>query len=86
MKNYYYIIVNKRGTPLNAFHPNDIPSVFEFSNSSFDSFSTKSDIENTMKYIRREVKNKDNQQRWGEKYTERHIRTLKGLKIVKKKI
>jgi len=85
MKNYYYIIINKRGTSLDAFHPNNIPSVFKFSNSSWYSFSVKSDAEDMMKYIKREIKNKDNQQRWGKRYTNCYVDAVKGLRIVKRK-
>jgi len=51
-------------------------------------FMRKKDIGSAMrmmKYIKREVKNKGNQQRWGEKYTNRHIKTVKELRIAKRK-
>ena len=85
MRNYYYVIVNKGGTPLGEFHPNDIPDVWKFSTKSFLTFSTKKEVEDFMRYIKREVKDRDNQRRWGKKYTDRYIQKMEQLKIAKVK-
>ncbi len=78
-----YIIVNKYGNPLNAFHPNGIPDVFSFSKKSYSTFQTKADAKEHIDFIHSELMDNDNRERWGADWTDKHTKTFNTLKIRK---
>ena len=76
-----YVIVNKHGTKLTAFHQNDIPDVFHFSNRSYDVYCNKKQAVHELAYILGEIEN--NMERWGTEWTEKHLTTALSLRIKK---
>lgn len=77
-----YVIINKYGTKLSAFYPNDIPGVFKFSNRRYGGYITKENAKKKIDFIHKQVTDPENKQRWGEKLSNKYYRICKELQIV----
>jgi hypothetical protein len=75
-----YVLNNKDGVHLRAFHSNDIPGVFSFSNSNYFTYRTEQEAKEHIEFIISEVNKPDNQKRYG-KYATIHKRIASQLTI-----
>jgi len=73
--------ITKNGRPLSGFYPNGINDVFKFRKNDYMSFSTQKEANGKLKSIKRELSDKSNQERYGEKVTKQHLNTYKKLKV-----
>lgn len=78
---YRKCVIKKGNSNLSGFYPNAIPGVFAFRKRDWYMFGTKKQAKKFLKGVKKEVYNKSNQNRWGEKYTKKHLSNAKKLKI-----
>jgi hypothetical protein len=78
----YKCRIEKNGRALSGFYPNDIPNVFSFRRHDWLFYHSKKEAQEGLKAMKEQVENKDNQRRWGEKISKKHLNTFKKLNVV----
>ena len=77
----YYLYHSNYGK-LSGFYPNEIQGVFSFRKDDYYSYSSEKEAFKHLKYIKKAVNNKDDQKRWGDKYTKLHLSKAKKLRVI----
>jgi len=79
---YRKCVIRKGDNNLSGFYPNNIRGVFKFRKNDWMMFGSKKEAKRKLKHIQKEIYNKSNRDRWGEKISKSYLNTYKKLRAV----
>lgn len=81
-KVYRKCVIKKGDSNLSGFYPNDIHGVFAFRKNDYMMFGTKKGAKRHIKYIKKSISKKDNQNRWGDELSKKYKNISTKLNVV----